>query len=131
MSLKARLILISTLIILLFCLNLVALEFYLYWTYEWLDNVMHILGGFLAGNIALIAGYYFSKKNTLSISIIGGLFIGIVWEMAEYYFGISQWSDNFVMDTSLDMLMDIVGAFLAYILWLRIPHSSSYKNTHE
>lgn len=130
MSLQIRFIITAVLIVVLFCANVVALKLYLYWTYPGLDKVMHVIGGFLAGNLVLIGRYASVQKNHREIAnnkyffvaILGGLIIGLLWEVSEYLLGISQVSPGFTIDTIGDLVMDIAGAILAYITWIKIPH---------
>ncbi|MES3005748.1 MAG: hypothetical protein V4664_02255 [Patescibacteria group bacterium] len=131
MSLRVRFAVIMVLILVLFCLDLVATKFYLYWSFEWLDNLMHVFGGFLAGNMVLIGRQVvarkkgedeISKKSLFFVAILGGLLVGTLWELIEYLFGVSHLGPRFVWDTFVDLIMDMVGAASAYITWIKIPH---------
>lgn len=93
---------------------------------------MHAFGGFLAGNMILIGRQVvrrgkaeISNRNIFFVALLGGLLIGILWELIEYSFGVSQLGGNFVRDTGVDLLMDILGATLAYVTWIKIPHKTA------
>lgn len=86
-----------------------ALEFYWYWTYWWLDIVMHTAGGIVIG---IIVATYVSPRVLRIIGLT--LLVGVLWEVFEYVLGISQAEPNFQVDSMLDLTMDTVGACLAY-----------------
>lgn len=133
MSLRLRFLLIILSISALFVINVIALKLYLYWTYPWLNKVMHLFGGIMAGNLVLIGRHaasvkrhvIVSSKGYLLIAVLGGLLIGLLWEVSEFALGFSQLGPNFLYDTSFDLLMDVVGAVLAYISWIKIPHKTT------
>jgi hypothetical protein len=133
MSLRARIITVVALIIFLLALNVLASRLYLYWTYTWFDKFMHGFGGILAGGVGMIflekakpsnqtkniAGN--NKYDYLIAALTAGIIIGIGWEIFEFVFGISHYGPEFVSDTVTDVLMDIAGALLSYIIWFCIP----------
>lgn len=103
-------------------LHYVAEIFYLYWTIEWFDILMHFLGGFL---IALFAMYILSRigwfKNEKQYTLICILFtlaitliIGLSWELWELFVGFSDQITD-LMDTITDIVMDLTGAITAYV----------------
>ncbi len=86
-----------------------ALEFYWYWTYWWLDIVMHITGGVVIG---LLVAHYVSPRFVRIVALT--LLVGVLWEVFEYVLGISRVEPNFHFDSTLDLVMDVVGACIAY-----------------
>lgn len=98
-----------------------ASKYSLYWTIDWLDILMHFLGGFLIGLIAVfiffISGYiHYPKEHTLVVisSIFGTvLIVGLTWELWEVFVGFTD-VINDLGDTIFDMIMDMIGAMAAY-----------------
>jgi hypothetical protein len=97
-------------------LHTTALIFSLYWVYLWLDIPMHILGG------ATVALGYQSRfmlgrfEETLTFGLcatIGAaLTIGLLWEV--YEFSVGPLLPGYVLDTAIDLSMDVVGAIIGY-----------------
>lgn len=85
-----------------------ALLYYWYWTYPWLDTVMHFSGGVV---ITLIAAAYVGVTIR---AVLITLVIGVLWEAYEFAIGLSSAEPKFVGDTVTDLAMDIVGALGAY-----------------
>lgn len=92
-------------------LNLLAIEHFLYWRYEWFDTFMHFLGGIAIGTFLI--GFLVRYRPCLFVLLFAGLVIG--WEIFEYIFGLPR-EANYVFDTAVDLLMDTLGGLLAYIL---------------
>ena len=99
-------------------LHQIALSWYLYWTTDWFDIIMHFLGGFL---MALLVLLIVVRLNLISqnkiinfILIVGGaLFIGLAWELFELFTNMTDIATD-KGDTILDLVMDTVGAVSAY-----------------
>jgi hypothetical protein len=100
--------------------NLIAQEFYLYWTHSWVDIPMHIMGGALVSSIGLWAIYfsplkeYFFKSNLkiFLISVFIAFTIGFLWEVFELRFGLISYSFIDGVDSTKDMFDDIIGALI-------------------
>lgn len=104
-------------------LHFSALQFYLYWRFWWFDLLTHFLGGlwvaisflwlfFQSGFISIIKNH---RNYNLAIAFLASLFIGIMWEVFEYYFGIVFTdTSNYIIDTVTDISFDLVGGFAAY-----------------
>lgn len=93
-----------------------------YWTYPYLDVAMHLAGGAL---IALLAGAFFGVRWFSVVIAVG---IGIVWEVFEIGIGLALIEERFVVDTLTDLVMDTLGALLAYgmmALWQSRSHLSA------
>lgn len=125
---------LKTLLILIWSLALIHMTaeyYYLYWTIRWLDICTHFLGGVWVG-VAGVWFWFFSgymrepqspEKHILPVALITGLVVGVVWELYEYV--VWQLSGaglppNYIPDTSLDLVMDITGAFVGFFLVLYI-----------
>lgn len=130
--------------ILIFILTIIVVYFdriaqvnFLYWRFWWFDIMMHFLGGLLMGLIALwlyFLSNYFKKDNNsfdlilktsikkvFILSFIFVMIVGIGWEIFEFIMGIS-FADGYVLgyiiDTSSDLVMDVIGSFLASFILL-------------
>jgi len=105
--------------------------YYGFYNFWWFDMSLHFLGGFF---VAMLFGAYFantkfSSKRERWLAVVGAtIFIGVVWEFAEYTaaqtlveplynnFGIRAYFIGDLDDTIKDLLMDMTGAFA----WLTI-----------
>jgi len=108
--------------ILVAVLHQTALSLGLYWTVEWLDILMHFLGGVL---IALITLLFIYDKKFVSFSnhhpilmfffaLTFVLIIGLAWELWELYMGMSDIKTDAV-DSGIDIVMDTIGGVVAYL----------------
>ncbi|MFQ5661856.1 MAG: hypothetical protein ACE5F2_01215 [Candidatus Paceibacteria bacterium] len=111
-------------------LHVSATEFYLYWSIPWFDNLMHFLGGLWFGTTSIwfffFSGYagkftpQFSTRNILTVSIASVIVIGVLWEFFEIGVGsVTLTETDYAIDTSVDLLMDTLGAVVAsfYAVW--------------
>lgn len=96
----------------------VALKFYLYWTYLWLDIPIHVLGGVcVALGISVLPLFRVSVPmwiERMAGTLFVVLIVGILWEIFEFTSGISEFDDTFVFDTTLDLFMDMLGGIIGY-----------------
>jgi hypothetical protein len=104
--------------------HLIALEFYLYWYYLWLDIPVHFLGGvivslglFAATEMRLLFAAFWSDKFWRA-SIVVWL-VMIAWEVFEVWAGIPI-LDNYVFDTTLDLAVGWLGGTVGFLLARRI-----------
>lgn len=105
--------------------HFVALEFYLYWKYLWLDLPMHALGGIVValGIFALpLLSFIRLPERYLSPSFVltGVLIVGLIWELFEIAIGIPLIEEGFEIDILADLTMDILGGAIGYIVGSRI-----------
>ncbi len=132
MQKKSFSILILVFIYLIFILDIIANQYFLYWYFWWFDMLMHFLGGFW---VALLTYYIFflssyfkniSKKFSIFIlSLVTVLVVGVLWEVFEYIMSVSTQQSNYILDTNLDLLMDILGWLIAYFFLLKIDGDKS------
>jgi hypothetical protein len=81
--------------------------------------VGHTLSWFL-GCIACARGFnHLSGLRRIFDVLILSLIVGVAWEVFEYVFGLLDWSagETYWSDTMVDILMDVIGATLAVILY--------------
>ena len=95
----------------------------MYYIIPWLDIPMHIWGGFLFGLLFIFYADYknrdklFYKHNILHIFAFVFI-IGIAWELYEYINDVVNYRDwRGILDTVKDLFDDILGSFLAYIIF--------------
>lgn len=90
-------------------IHLYALAHFWYWYYPWLDVPVHFLGGaFMATAVVGVLGR--CKPRTF-LSIVAAGAVG--WELFELLVNVER-EANFVLDTSLDLLMDALGIVIGY-----------------
>lgn len=104
---------------LLLCSLLLALEWwavenFIFWRHVWFDLPMHFLGGLSLGVLAV--GFLHARKPRVFAA--GLLAAFIAWEVFEYAFGLPK-EANYLLDTAIDLVMDTLGALLAYLIALR------------
>ncbi len=107
--------------VLVLFLHKIALDFFLYWTTDWYDIVMHFLGGVVIGMIAylvidMFSGLKIVKQTKLAhFSFVFGilLIIGLGWELFEIWTElIDPIADR--LDSMMDLVMDSVGGVTAF-----------------
>lgn len=88
-----------------------AVLYFLYWRYDWFDNLMHLLGGATIG--AFVVGLLLAVRPRAYIVLLIIAFVS--WEVFEYFAGLPRES-NYAFDTATDLLMDALGALAVYIV---------------
>lgn len=121
MDSKNKKILISlfSLTVLLFFLHGIATVFELYWSVWWIDIVNHLVGGAVVSMIGVLLWLNGKEKRPpkpLEL-LLFVLFVSIAWEVFEFSFGLMSFSEKGVkFDTSLDIVMDLLGILVARFL---------------
>jgi hypothetical protein len=82
----------------------------LYWKWIWFDIPMHFLGGLSTS--AFVIAFFGKHRPRLFILSMICVFVG--WELFEYLFKLPQ-PANYPLDTAKDLVMDTLGAILAYV----------------
>lgn len=107
-------------------LHHLAFKFYFYWTVEWFDTFMHFLGGFWVV-LFFIWFVFFSKfikidikqyqnRKIFFMSILVVLVVGLLWEVFEVFASlVSVQERGYAFDTSLDLVMDLIGGAMAFL----------------
>ncbi|MDP3763081.1 MAG: hypothetical protein Q8Q92_00225 [bacterium] len=101
--------------ILLWVLNLIALTLYLYWTMGWYDIMMHFLGGITIGMLVI----WFLKIEDRSLksfltAVAWVIVVGGAYEVFEYVNDLTFSTQEYSIDTAIDLVMDALGAIFAY-----------------
>ncbi len=105
------------LIVLIALLHYLALDRAYYWTIAWYDIMMHFLGGLWVALATIwilrTERLSFFKKCSWKSVLVAVLVIGVLWEVYEVVFGLTFISDpEYWGDTTLDLIMDLVGGAL-------------------
>lgn len=96
------------------------LQLFMYWRYPWIDIPMHLAGGIIVGlgvfaardlHVPLFAYLTKPRRAILVVFLVAAL-----WEILEYVSGMSQVEDNFVGDTSLDLVLGLLGGMIG--IWI-------------
>src|SRR3989344_5035310 len=110
------------LVILLWWLNLIALKFYFYWTLGWYDYMMHFLGGF---TLSILGVWLWGSERSLKsflIVFLGVMILAIGFEIFEYLNNLNYLiPQNYITDTTHDLIAGAFGAALAYWLATSLP----------
>lgn len=112
----------STLVLLAITNNL-AVYFYLYWIYPWIDIPVHFLGGLVVvfGLVWFVRCMRRDQLLRLWHALLFIIVIATIWELYEYLFGISLASDpDFVNDTVIDYIFGIFGGLTAWFIGKRL-----------
>ena len=105
--------------LLLFILHYTGMTLYLYWTFWWYDYITHFLGGLVIGVLAMWVLNF--EKRTLSSFLIlftSVMVVGGAWEIFEYVNGLTFSTQEYPIDTTIDFVMDALGAISAYFLFI-------------
>lgn len=122
MKLHPSLILLLAAVMVLGTVHILALELYLYWQYTWFDVPVHMLGGAIVALSLFVAALYVPMLQQflhLLPVLAFALIVGILWELFELGAGIFR-AENYAFDTSIDLVMDVVGGYIGYIVGSRM-----------
>ena len=101
----------------IFLLHIAAIYFHWYWTVTWFDIVMHFIGGAWVGIVTLLV---FAERASASrafvYALLGALIVGLLWELYEYAAGVTFSLSAYPIDTTRDLIMDVVGGGAAFFL---------------
>src|SRR3989344_532400 len=89
------------------------LALYLYWYFPWFDLLTHAMGGMWAGAFCLWLRAQAGYAPHLLFVVGGVLLIGVAWEVFEVAAGLPR-EANYVFDTSLDLLIDVLGSLFVF-----------------
>ena len=93
-----------------------ALSVDLYWHYPLANRIIHFSGGLWVAlaSVWLLAHQGLPHRFIRIMAVVIG--VSIAWEIFEYAIGMTKQEANYVLDTSLDLLMDVVGGALGYFV---------------
>lgn len=101
----------------------------LYWHYPLANRAIHFAGGLW---ISLAALWLFGiRRMSLSFTIMLGIVItiSIGWEIFEVVIGMTAQEANYVLDTALDLAMDLSGGILGYYAFRFMIQSFTHGET--
>lgn len=92
-----------------------------YMQYWWYDIFMHILGGLAIGLLLASVARVFSwrPRRLFWYIVIGTLCIGLAWEYFEIHYRLTGHpigSRLYYIDTVIDVIDDIIGGCIAFLL---------------
>jgi hypothetical protein len=120
-----------------------SVQFNLYYTFFWWDDLLHILSGVIIGFIGFIVVYKINYKYSMDISpFLVALFsfsfavtLGVIWEMLEFFVDTftgsahQKWDlpeteimmgrayqGSGLRDTMSDLIVDSIGAFITSLI---------------
>lgn len=99
------------LVAMLASVHLYALPHFWYWYFPWLDVPVHFLGGLFMATAVIGVLKEFRPKTFVLVIAAGA----VGWELFELAINAER-EQNFIFDTSLDLLMDTLGALFAYVV---------------
>ncbi len=89
----------------------------LYFEFFWFSALMHFLGGAILGILWMWFIGRAGWKHSLGLLILFVGSIGIGWEIFEFVFDIAYAGKYYVIDTTVDLIMDVLGAVMIYLLF--------------
>ena len=127
----------TTVLVVIAILHISALELSLYWVFWWFDILVHFLGGLF---VVLFALWFFFESKYVRLSksikhvviVSGGsiILVGGGWEIFELLAGVPI-EENFVLDTAIDLSMDVLGAIISGFVFIKIYLKEPTKINEE
>lgn len=126
-NLRQQMYAVLFLLIVLFIFNNFAADFSLYWIYRWLDLPMHFIGGALISWAAYIVFAWWRMDYNIHwvYAIIFSFGLGFIWEVIEFYFKVAQLVPDYMLDSTKDIFMDMIGGLVVYAVWDKISNKKS------
>lgn len=93
--------------------NYVGIQHNLYWSTGWFDGITHLAGGFWAALFACWLLVSCGIKRTPRRVLLAVLSLGVLWELFELFFGLTQLPADSV-DTVKDLIIDLGGGVAGY-----------------
>jgi hypothetical protein len=123
-TLKNQLYLVLFLLIILFIFNNIAAELSLYWIYRWFDLPMHFIGGALISWLSYIVYAWWRKDYNIPwiYAVVFSFGLGLIWEVIEFYYKVAQLVPDYMLDSTKDILVDMVGGLVVYLAWDKISN---------
>ncbi len=116
---KSTTILALTLGIQLAIFHAIAVKFSLYWEISWFDNVMHAFGGVVLSLLlyTLVDIRILKERFVESFWRVSALVLVVIlsWEVLGVIM-LQRIKENFIIDTSFDLLFGIAGSILGWLI---------------
>lgn len=110
--------------------HFLALQLYLYWYFPLLNRAIHFAGGLWAALILVWIIRFRKQEPRFFQILLGAILIGVAWEIFEASIGMTREAPNYVLDTTLDLTMDTLGALIGFLL-TRPPKQRDTIISHE
>ena len=117
-------------------LHIIAIEYSLYFYLWWFDLLVHFLAGLWVSGLSLWiyfrSGYIKKPVRNIGRALIVVatpiIVISISWEFYEIIIGVPI-EKNYVQDTSIDLIMDALGALTGLVYYVRVHLVSNSIDT--
>ena len=87
-----------------------------YWTYQWFDIIMHLLGGFSLGLLAALL--YGGVRRSVLFALVTVLVLIIGWELFEVLFVGTEVGDTWYgVKTMKDVVVGLGSAYAAVLVY--------------
>ncbi len=99
-------------------LHVVGTALYLYWMFWWYDMLVHFLASIWVALSAVWITSHLGLKNVGVWVFLCVVMVSVGWEFFEFKIGATDMADTkgFVVDTILDMTVNMIGGFLGLYL---------------
>ncbi len=106
-------------------LHAAGLFLFLQWYFWWYDIMLHFLGGLWVALMFQWLARTGQYAHSLAATIFAVLFVGLAWEVFEFLVG-SPRESRYLFDTSLDIVMDLSGGIVGYVIasWILTRNAS-------
>ena len=119
-------------------LHIIAIEYSLYFYLWWFDLLVHFLAGLWVSGLSLWiyfrSGYIKKPVRNIGRALIVVatpiIVISISWEFYEIIIGVPI-EKNYVQDTSIDLIMDALGALTGLVYYVRVHLVSNSIDTDD
>ncbi len=124
-------------IVVLGVLNFLATKYNWYWTNDYFDSMMHFLGGVMVALFFMwlyfYSGWFVPPSRNLThffcATLLCVIFVAVSWEVYELLLGEAKFNaKNYRLDTTLDFIMDTLGALAAILYGYLSEIGLSAKN---
>ncbi len=117
--------------IIVVCMHKLAFDLSLYWVFRQTDIFMHIAGGFMSALFILVLLRYFKVKEVWKNVFIGIFIVGVTWELLEVFYKVADIDIYYWVDTTKDLINDVIGAYLGLMMWNKLPEPKSVREVQN
>ena len=116
-------------------LHVFSVYFLLYFEMEWIDVILHSLGGAGVGFLGVVVFWpllihengSLNEGRVYLTAIVSVIAVGTAWEVFEYTTGFIVASSVLVEDTAIDMAVNILGATFAGSRVISLSFETPYQ----